>query len=331
MMSPRPLDRFSLVKTSNPEETRVALTRIYASPRLEILSRHRTLRAVVNHCQLQHIGLSYGSYGAKIRMQFPETGLAAQIFSIRGKSEAAIGGASVTVSPDRSVVISPREALSVTNDAEYERLVLTVSSAALRDKLAAIIGDTCADLLKFNPVQNYALPVANALRNEFLFLVDRISTSAAPLPGFVLAEFEQLLMSTFLLANRHNYSHLLERATPDTAPSQVRRAEEYIQANWQQAITLENLAAVTGVSAFSLFRSFRKSRGYSPMQFATRLRLSHARELLQRPQPATTVAEVAATCGFCDLVRFANDYMQAFSEQPWQTLSRGKGIGPARH
>jgi AraC-like DNA-binding protein len=77
----------------------------------------------------------------------------------------------------------------------------------------------------------------------------------------------------FLHANRHNYRHLLEQEPPGAAPSQVRRAEEYIAANWNRPIGLETLAAVTGVSASSLSRSFRKSRGYTPLQFAKQVRL----------------------------------------------------------
>jgi transcriptional regulator GlxA family with amidase domain len=79
------------------------------------------------------------------------------------------------------------------------------------------------------------------------------------------------VMTLFLCGHRHNYSHLLERQPPD-ASAQQRQAEAYIEANAQRTVTLEELAEVTGVSAFSLFSSFKKSRGYSPMTFAARLR-----------------------------------------------------------
>ena len=53
----------------------------------------------------------------------------------------------------------------------------------------------------------------------------------------------------------------------------MRRAEQYIEANWNRAITVEALAAATSVSARSLFYSFRAARGCSPMDFVKRLRL----------------------------------------------------------
>lgn len=332
MKRARPLDRFLVFDTCDLDETRAVLAHAYARPALELVGRNRTFRAIVNRCELQHIGLNYGSYAASMRMQFPATEFASQIFSIREKHEALTRGTAVTVSSDCSVVVSPGEVLSITNNAESERLLLMINSAALTNKLSAITGESCSKPLKFNPIQNYALRTAKALHDHLFFLVDKLSTFAMPLPNLVLAEFEQTIMVMFLHANQHNYSHLLQQTTAsDVAPWQIRRTEEYIEANWQHSITLEDLTEVTGVSALGLFRSFKKSRGYSPMEFANRVRLSHARELLRRPDAATSVAEVAVTCGFADLDRFDRDYARAFSELPSATLSRGNSINLVRH
>jgi AraC-like DNA-binding protein len=46
----------------------------------------------------------------------------------------------------------------------------------------------------------------------------------------------------------------------------------FSEANWQQPISLEDLAVVTGVSTFSLFRSFKQSRGYLPLTVASQVR-----------------------------------------------------------
>jgi AraC-like DNA-binding protein len=99
-----------------------------------------------------------------------------------------------------------------------------------------------------------------------------LSTAEASLPPWWKVQTEQLLMTMFLCAHRHNYSHLMDDDPPEAAPWQVRRVEEYIETNWHGPITLEDLADVAGVSAFSLFRSFKKVRGYSPLEFAARVR-----------------------------------------------------------
>jgi AraC-like DNA-binding protein len=111
-------------------------------------------------------------------------------------------------------------------------------------------------------------------------------------------------MVMFLCSTRHSFSHLLDRAPADASVAQIRRAEEYIEANWRQPITLEALAAETEMSAFELFRAFKNSRGYSPMEFADRVRLRHARELLHHADDVTAIAAVAAACSFGDFDRF---------------------------
>jgi transcriptional regulator GlxA family with amidase domain len=69
----------------------------------------------------------------------------------------------------------------------------------------------------------------------------------------------------------------LEQEAADAAPWQVRQAEEYIEANAGRAVTLEELAEATGVSTLSLFRTFKRSRGYSPLEFAERVRSKFGR------------------------------------------------------
>ena len=126
----------------------------------------------------------------------------------------------------------------------------------------------------------------------------------------------------FLCANRHTFSHLLDREEKDTVPFQVRRAEEFIEAHWDQAITIERLVEETGVGARAIFRAFQQSRGYSPMAFARTIRLKRAREMLSAPAPETSVTAIAFTCGFGNLGHFARDYRETFGERPSVTLAR---------
>jgi transcriptional regulator GlxA family with amidase domain len=60
---------------------------------------------------------------------------------------------------------------------------------------------------------------------------------------------------------------LLEQDALEAALRQVKLAEEYIVANAQRDIRLEELAEVTGVSTLSLFTAFKKYRGYTPIEF----------------------------------------------------------------
>ncbi len=162
-------------------------------------------------------------------------------------------------------------------------------------------------------------------------LTQTLDTVGTKFPALAIAEFEHAMIVTFLCANRHNYSHLLERQPSDSAPWQVRRAEEYIEANWDRPISVEDVAAVTGASARSIFRAFQQSRGYSPLAFVKQVRLRHARDMLNLADVTTTVTDVAFACGFSDLGRFSKDYRETFDELPSQTLHRARGAGQPNH
>lgn len=157
-----------------------------------------------------------------------------------------------------------------------------------------------------------------------MFLVRQLNAGVS-LPPLILAELEQTLMVMFLHANRHNYSHLLHRDPLNADARHVRLTEEFIEASWSRPIHLEELATLTGLSIRSLFRSFRKSRGYSPWEFLKQVRLRHARAHLQRPETEMTLSEVASVCGFHNRSRFNAAYVEAFGELPEETSKRGKG------
>lgn len=99
-----------------------------------------------------------------------------------------------------------------------------------------------------------------------------VSTATVPVPKPLQAEFEQAIMVMFLRASRHRYSHLLEEGALDVTPTEVRRAEDYIEAHWREPLTLEGLAAVSGSNVLSLVRSFKRYRGCTPMQFVEQVR-----------------------------------------------------------
>jgi len=214
-------------------------------------------------------------------------------------------------------------------NANYEHFVLVMNAPALADKLAALSGAAIKYPLSFDPVPDDRTPAAKALREHFFFLVDQLSTSAASLPKFVLTEFEQTLIVMFLHASRHNYSHLMEQSALDAAPWQVRRAEEYIEASWQQAITLEDLCDISGVGARDLSQSFKRSRGYSFMEFADQRRLRHARELcIRTPAPRSRPPRWPADLPISAVLR-STIFWHSASHRP-RHFSRDKGAGFTR-
>jgi hypothetical protein len=267
----RALDRFPLVRTRNSDEMCAALERVYAKPVLGFAAQTKEVDVAINYLLVDNIGLGNTKYGIGVSLIYPDSDVVMQTFPVAGRGEAAVDHCVGPLDRWHGVIVSPGMKFTVKLAQNYETLLLVIKPQALLSKLAAITGRSVNGPLRFDPLQDYSRPAAKALREHFLFLVEMVGASAV-LPKLLLAEYEETLAMMCLHANRHNHSHLLERPTADAALWQVRLAEEYIAAHSGRAVSIEELADATGVSALSLFRSFKRSRGYSPRQFMARLR-----------------------------------------------------------
>jgi AraC-like DNA-binding protein len=110
--------------------------------------------------------------------------------------------------------------------------------------------------------------------------------------------------------------------TDDLAVRHVRQVEEWMAAHFADPVTVDDLAAVAGISVRSLQAAFRRLRGCTPMEALVRHRLDAAREALCAASPEMTVTQAATDCGFFHFSRFASRYRQAFGETPSTTLAR---------
>jgi AraC-like DNA-binding protein len=324
-MNIKPLDRFPFIRTTDVDEMRAAIAKTHGGNKLQLQRDAEGFHARGNRRVLRNIVLSYATFGAVVHQEFSAFTGFAQQFRIRGSSEILVDRAPVQLAPYQSSIVSPGATMKVTHSHDLEHFVLKIDRDALLNKWTALTGRQPRGDLKFEPVADSRTPEATYLRRLFMFLVDQLGSSERSVPPLALAELEQSVIVSFLCANRHDESHLLDRAPMGTAPWQVRRAEEYIEAHWDQPITVEALAVAAGASARSIFHFFKASRGYSPMVFVKQVRLRHARRMLMMPDDTTSVTSVAFDCGFTNLGHFAKDYGKCFGEPPSETLNRTKG------
>lgn len=102
----------------------------------------------------------------------------------------------------------------------------------------------------------------------------------------------------------------------------VRRAIEIADAQGG-LVRIAQLCGALRVSPSSLEGAFKSITGVSPHSFFLRRRLSQARSVLLRENPAQCkVTDVATELGFSELGRFAVRYREMFGEKPSDTLRR---------
>jgi AraC-like DNA-binding protein len=320
----RPLHRFPLFETRNPEDFLHELAKHFGVLALDMHADAALFEAQRSYVKIKSVDLVYGASTAGYQVRFPSVPMVKQQFALQAAGQTTLGGTRYTISRTEAVVVPAGVEMIHEYQAGFQSFIFRAEAAALQAKLSAVAGMPITRNIEFVAHSNMESPAIQRLRRLLEFMVSELDRDEEKLPAAALAEFEQMLLLTFLAANPHNYSHVLKREQPRPAPWQVRRVEEYITANWNRPITVEALAAAAGASTRSVFKAFKDARNCSPMTFVKSIRLQHARAMLQRPEGTTTVVSTAFACGFLNPGHFARDYRLAYGELPSATLAASK-------
>lgn len=117
-----------------------------------------------------------------------------------------------------------------------------------------------------------------------------------------------------LLACLTRHLHWRRRINPDPRlPLTAQRARDYLHANLERDIGLEDLAHACGIDRFRLTRAFKAAFGIAPHAYLIQLRLARARRLLAQGQ---TPAEVAGALGFADQSHLGRWFRRAYRLTP---------------
>lgn len=316
-----PLHRFPVFRTSDPEELRELSTTLFGAAAID-LKNTDGFEARVNLIKLQETGLAFGATTADLAIDTLAADFIRLQMSHKGHATVSAAGRTTDINEHQFVVTPASHRTRTVCEAGHERLTLRLSEQTLLQRLTALLGAKPRGGMTFQPAIPAGEPHAQTLSHLIRFLAQQLDSTASQLPAAVCRELEHAIQIAFLYASRNSFSHLLESQESMPAPWVVRHIEEFIEANWQQPITIDRLAAEAGASARAIFRAFERSRGYSPMAFAKAIRLKRAREILTSGDPSVSVTAAAFKSNFASPSRFAKDYREAFGELPSETILR---------
>ncbi len=318
------LDRFPVVDTNSCDEMRHILIQHCGVRDFDRRQNGKIFRGLANCLVLKNLDLSYGALSADVGATFPGNEFVRQQIILSGRNLITIGHSRFHGSVDSASIIPARADFRCEFCENFSHVFLRVRTNALRSKLVALAGNPVGRNIEF--AAGFARQTSEQLKLLRLidFFISELDRPGASANDLWLAEFEQLLMVSFLVANAHNFSPLLQSKAGNAAPWQVRIVEDYIEAHWNRPISIEELSEATGVGVRNMFLTFKKVRGYTPMLFLQRIRLEHARRLLKAPDETTSVTTVGLMCGFQNAGHFARYYRQAFNELPSFTLAVAK-------
>ena len=321
-----PLAAYPVLRASTREDLARELSGSYGATLQAASPAGGAQFAAANRTEVGDVVLHYCRYDAQVEIGFSNMSGLRQFVCSGGRGSITAQGRRLDLDVATTGLIPPDSTFTANYSEGYEHLVLQFDEAALRRRAEAITGSPLYGALGLPIMEGQSLRtrVRSSAIAQALGRLLSMEGAAVEIPALELA---QALSSAFLLENAPGFAAQVSGRPLDVSPAKTRALEDYIQQNWNQPISVEDIAAACGVSARSVFAQFRKHRGEPPLVYLRNLRLDHARRLLLSPDNARSVIDVALACGFASFGHFARRYRERFGELPSTTKVRGEFDG----
>jgi len=124
------------------------------------------------------------------------------------------------------------------------------------------------------------------------------------------------IVSSVLNALTQKYSaHAIKTsARMDERPA-IRIARDYMHANFDRQISLQELAQLCSLSSFHFLRAFRKAVGLAPAEYLRNIRIDYAKKLLRS---GMEIIDAASACGFFDQSHLNRHFKRMVGVTPGQ-------------
>ncbi|MBD2774344.1 AraC family transcriptional regulator [Iningainema tapete] len=224
-------------------------------------------------------------------------------------------GAKHIVSPGCFTLTQPGEAHTahVAGEISCTYYGLRVDSALIENAATEVIGKQ-KGLPFFVPavVTNKHL---NKLVLDLHIALEKASASLLEQQSLVLGTLAQLILQCA------ENSPVLQ---PVGAENQsVKRLRDYLEDNYAENISLEQLAQIANLSPFHLNRAFSKEVGLPPHAYQTQVRIARARTMLTN---GWSIGQVAVETGFTSQSHFGWHFKRLIGVTPGQYLKDSKNL-----
>lgn len=220
-------------------------------------------------------------------------------FYYRGENVVAPAGAINLVIPDE-----PHTGHAATQSGwTYRMFYLT---AGLLEKAASEIAGRPVSLPFFRPGVIEDARLAGIIYQLHLSMESSATTTLE-------RESRLLWMLTRLILHHAEERPALRAAGRECGP--VKRVRDYIEANYAEDLSIEQLSRVANLSPFHLIRVFRNHTGLPPHAYLTQVRVRRAKAFLAR---GWSIAPVAFETGFVDQSHLTRHFKRIVGVTPGQ-------------
>ena len=100
----------------------------------------------------------------------------------------------------------------------------------------------------------------------------------------------------------------------------IKEAINYIEQNFQNNITIEDIAKVCGINRSYFGKIFRRSTGRSPQEFLMNYRMIKAAELLKLT--SLSIADISSAVGYENQLHFSRAFKKKYGISPRECRNR---------
>lgn len=316
-----PLSRFAAVDTRSPDAAREAIGRIFCPHFLNPIGRNTEAFHARHHTALQvDYSVNFVAYGSTVEI---DPGELSRFFllqlPLKGSAKVRCGAVAADVEAGvRGSLLSPTLGTRMTWNEGCEKLILLIRREALEAQFESLTHQR-HQAIEFETGVDLTGMVGRAILQHAQLMLDAAETTDT-----VPDAYRTLLRDglTTLLLSKLASSALpaFSQPAPSADPLAVRRAHDFMAANAERAISMAEIAAVSGVSLRSLQDAYRKARGLTLGEGLLLLRLERFRRSLLSIDAHGSVADAAFAAGFGHLGRAAAAYKEHYGEAPSETL-----------
>jgi AraC-like DNA-binding protein len=222
---------------------------------------------------------------------------------------------------EHAVVVSAGDKPSSKWTADASRLMVQLDYRTIKRYLSELLGHAINDRIEFSLDLDTSEYLGRGIRDYVFFLAHQINENSYMQKNLLVrGEVEKTLINMLLNVQPNNYSdHILAHSVPGK-PKSIARAYDYIMANFDKDVSIDDLLEISGVSLRSLHSGFRRYLGTSPMLALKTARLNAVRKLLLSDDSLSkSITYIAGIYGFDHMGNFSKDYFRQFDEKPSET------------
>lgn len=157
---------------------------------------------------------------------------------------------------------------------------------------------------------------------EFVLFRNELTSSLKELHLMIMEEEKNLKKEELFLFIMEQlireYSNPVSEMTIQEASAEIKTVCDYLENNYMENITLNQLSNLTGLSKYYLLHSFTKQKGISPYNYLQTIRIGKAKKMLEQ---GVAPIDVAFKTGFTDQSHFTNFFKKLIGLTPKQYMN----------